>query len=89
VRFLVIPQTGAIAYSADGFSFLESTKTRASFLPGRWLEFIAKDNGQNAIPPGGNVFTAGAIETRGDALIIGQKTLRLQDLEQLAPKPKK
>ncbi|MDQ1470992.1 MAG: hypothetical protein QOJ99_2472 [Bryobacterales bacterium] len=89
VRFVVIPQTGAIAYSADGFSFLESTKTRASFIPGHWLEFISKDNGQTAIPPGGNVFTAGAIETRGDTLVIGQKTLRLQDLEQLAPRPKK
>jgi hypothetical protein len=89
LRFVVIPQTGAIAYSADGFSFVETTKTRASFIPGHWLEFIAKDNGQSAIPPGGNVFTAGPIETRGDALVIGQKTLRLQDLELLAPKPKK
>jgi hypothetical protein len=89
VRFLVIPPSGEIAWSADSFTFLENGKTRASFLPGRWLELINKDNGQSAIPAGGNAFVAGAIGTRGDSLLVGQKTYRLQDLEQMVPKPKK
>ena len=86
VRFVVVPPNGSVAYSANGFSFLESPKTRASFLPGRWLEWINKDNGQNAIPPGGNAFSPGAIDAKGDALVLGgQKSYRLQDLELLAP----
>jgi hypothetical protein len=90
VRFVVIPPNGAVAFDSDGLSVLESASRRASFLPGRWLEFINKENGQNAIPAGGTAFQQGAIEARGDALVFGgQKTLRLQDLEQLAPKPKR
>ncbi len=90
VRFLVVPPNGAVAYSANGFSFLESAKTRASFLPGRWLEWINKDNGQNAIPAGGNAFAPGAIDIRPDALVVGgQKSIRLQDLESLVPVPKR
>jgi hypothetical protein len=36
-------------------------------------------------------FTAGAIETAGDALIFGdnRKALKLEDLEELAAKPKR
>jgi hypothetical protein len=90
VRFIVIPSNGAVAWTADGFTFLESAKTRAAFLPGRWLEFVNKDNGQNAIAAGGVVFNPGAIDAAGDALTFaGQKTLRLQDLEQLIPKVKR
>jgi len=89
VQFLVIPPTGAVAWSADGFFFLESLKERAALQPGRWLEFLNKDNGQNALPAGGSVFGAGAIETRGDALAVGHKTFRLQDLEQMASKTKR
>ena len=89
VRFLVVPPTGAVAYEADGFSFLESAKARATFLPNRWLEWLNKDNNQNTLPAGGNVFAGGALEPRGDALVTGQKTFRLTDLEQLASKPKK
>jgi hypothetical protein len=58
VRFIVIPATGAIAWSADGFSFLEGAKSRAVFWPGRWFELLNKDNGQNSLPPGGVPFTA-------------------------------
>ncbi|MES1261965.1 MAG: hypothetical protein ABUS49_09525 [Acidobacteriota bacterium] len=89
VRFLVVPPADAIAWNADGFFFLEAARTRASLLPGRWLEWINKDNGQNAIPAGGIVFGSGPIEARGDVLTIGPKTWRLQDLEPLAPKPRK
>ena len=89
VEFLVLPPAGAVAYTSGGFTLLESAKTRASFLPGRWLELLDKDNGSSLLPAGGMVFNQGAIEVRGDALVFaGQKTLRLPDLEQLAPKPK-
>jgi hypothetical protein len=87
VRFLVVPPSGGVAYTANGFSFLESAKVRAAFWPGRWLEWINKDNGQSAIPAGGNAFSAGVIEARGDALVVGPKSLRLQDLEAMLPAP--
>lgn len=77
VRFVVIPPAGEVAWSADGFSFVEGAKTRAAFLSGRWLEFVNKDNGRNAIPAGGVTF-AGPFET-----------LRLADLEPMLPKAKK
>jgi hypothetical protein len=77
VRFLVVPPNETVSWNADGFSFLESAKTRASFLPGKWLEFLNKDNAQSAVPPGGVAFTA-----------RGLKGLRLQDLEPLLPKKK-
>ena len=78
VRFVVIPPTGAVAWMADGFSFLESAKIRAAFLPGRWLEYLNKDNGQNAIPAGGAPFTAPPLDS-----------LRLDALESLLPKSKR
>jgi hypothetical protein len=78
VRFVVIPQSGQVAWTADGFSFVESAKTRASFIAGRWLEFLGKDNGQNALPAGGVTFSGGPVET-----------LKLQDLELMLPKAKK
>jgi len=77
VRFIVIPQNNSVAWNADGFSFLESARTRAAFMPNRWLEFLNKDNGQNALPPGGIPSTQGPVET-----------LRLSDLEPLVPKAK-
>ena len=89
VRFVVVPPNGAVAFDSDGISLLESASRRASFLPGRWLEFINKESGQNAIPAGGTPYQQGSIEAKGDALVIGQTTLRLQDLEQQAPKPKR
>ena len=60
-------------------------------MPGRWLELIDKDNNQNLLASTGMPFTAGSIETRGDALAFqdGQKVVKLEDLEQLAPKPKR
>ena len=58
VQFLVIPPAG-VAGPPTVFLFSRARKTRASFMPGRWLEFINKDNNQNALPAGGDVF-AGA-----------------------------
>lgn len=72
VRFLVVPQGDTVSWDADGFTFLESVKTRASFLPGRWLEFLNKDNGHNAITPGGRAFA-------------NTPPKRLQELESLLP----
>ncbi|MGD1073692.1 MAG: hypothetical protein ABSB15_26580 [Bryobacteraceae bacterium] len=90
VRFLVIPQNGAVAFSSGGLSLLESAKERAAFLPGRWLEFIDKDSGQDLIAIGGTAFNPGPIDTRSDALVFaGEKIVRLPDLEQLLPKPKR
>jgi hypothetical protein len=89
VQFAVIPQSGSVAFSTSGFSFIESVKTRASFMPGRWLEFLNKDNNQNLLANTGVPFTSGPIEARGDALVFEEKTVRLEDLEQLAPKPKR
>jgi hypothetical protein len=87
VRFVVVPPNGAVAFDSDGISLIESATRRASFLPGRWLEFLNKESGQNSIPPGGTSYQPGSIEPQGDALLVGgQKTVRLQDLEQQAPK---
>jgi hypothetical protein len=79
MQFVVIPQSGAVAYTTSGFSFLESGKVRAAFMPGRWLEYVNKDNNQNLLPAGG---VAG---TNFEA----QKNLRLEDLESMIPKPKR
>jgi hypothetical protein len=91
VQFAVYPTGGAVAFSAGGFSLIESAKFRASFLPGRWLEFIAKDNNLNLLANTGVPFPTGAIEASGDALVLGdtQRTIRLPELEELAVKPKR
>jgi hypothetical protein len=60
--FLVIPPTGEIAWGAGGFTFLEDAKRRASLWPGRWFEFLDKDQGRDALPPGGQSFTV-AVES--------------------------
>jgi hypothetical protein len=89
VQFVVIPQNGAVAWSTAGFSFVESARARASFMPGRWLEFLNKENNQNELAAAGVAFTTGPIETRGDALTFqDQRVLKLEDLEQIVPKPK-
>lgn len=74
VRFLVLPQTGSVAWNSDEFSFLESTTARASFLPNRWLEMINKESGSDAQPPGGTAFSGGPVAS-----------LRLEDLQKAAP----
>jgi hypothetical protein len=89
VQFVVIPQTGAVAFSASGFYFIESAKTRASFMPGRWLEFLNKDNNQNSLGSTGIALTAGPIEVRGDGLVFPDKTVGVADLEELAAKAKR
>jgi hypothetical protein len=63
VRFVVLPPTGTVAWSAEGFSILESTKTRASFLAGQWLELIDKDSGADSQPAGGTAFHGGPVES--------------------------
>lgn len=93
VRFVVIPQNSAVAFTSDGLSVLEGAKARAVFLAGpsagRWVEFIGKDNNRNVLPAGGVPFTPGAIESNGDGLTFATgKTLRLADLELLVPKPR-
>jgi len=90
IQFAVFPQGGAVAFSTGGFSLIESAKFRASFLPGRWLEFLNKDNNQNLLASTGAPFTAGGIEAAGDSLIFAAtRTVKLQDLEELATKPRR
>jgi hypothetical protein len=89
IQFVVIPQAGAVAFAASGFSFIESAKVRASFMPGRWLEFLNKDNNQNLLVSTGVVFTPGPIEVRSDSLVFADRTVRIEDLEQIAAKPKR
>jgi hypothetical protein len=74
VRFVVLPPDSSVAWSAGEFSLLESTKLRASFAAGRWLEMVNKDTGADSQPPGGTPFNRGPVET-----------LRLEDLERPAP----
>jgi hypothetical protein len=73
IRFVVLPPTGTVAWSAEGFSILESAKTRASFLANQWLEMIDKDSGGDSQPAGGTVFNGGPVES-----------LKLEDLMKLA-----
>ncbi len=91
IQFAVYPTGGAVAFSTGGFSLIESAKFRASFLPGRWLEFIAKDNSLNLLANTGMPFATGVIEASGDALVMGdtRRTIRLPELEELAAKPKR
>jgi hypothetical protein len=91
IQFAVYPTSGAVAFSTSGFSLIESARFRASFLPGRWLEFIAKDNNLNLLANTGMPFATGVIETSGDALVLGdtRRTIRLSELEELAAKPKR
>ncbi len=90
VQFAVFPEGGAVAFSTGGFSLIESAKFRASFMPGRWLELVNKENNENLLASTGMPFKPGPIQIRGDALAFqdGQQVLKLEDLQQLAPKPK-
>ena len=76
LQFVVIPPIGATAYSTGGFSVLESARQRAVFIPGRWLEFLDKESGQNLLPAGGITFAA-------------PKATTLEELKALLPKPNK
>jgi hypothetical protein len=57
VRFVVLPPAGPLPWSADGFSFVESTKARASYFADRWLEMIDKESGKDEQPAGGTPIT--------------------------------
>ena len=70
VRFVVLPPTGSVTWSEEGFSFLEDTKSRASFLGNQWLEMIDKESGRDTQPAGGTPFAGANIET-----------LKLEDLK--------
>ncbi len=88
IRLVVLPQTGAVGWSAEGFHFLESLHQRATFLPGRWLEFIGKENGRDQLPAGGIPFQGGILRTSGEELLVGppvNRNLRLPDLPALLP----
>jgi len=62
-----------VAWSAEGFSIFENTKTRATFLSGQWLELIDKESGADSQPAGGTVFHGPPLES-----------LKLKDLMKLA-----
>ena len=89
MRLVVIPQTSAVAWAADGFVFLESLHQRASLLPGRFLELVNKDNGKDAVPPGGVSLPGGPLRPSGEEVLAGppaNRVFRLTDLEALVPK---
>jgi len=77
VRFVVIPQNDAVAYSDGEFSFIESGRYRAAFLPGRWLELVDKENNRNLLPDRGVPYTD------------GQKVAKPEDLLPLVPQAKR
>lgn len=86
-RMAVIPGSGETAWTADGFFFLESTAARASFLPGAWLEYVAKEQGEERLPQPVAPFSPGPISVNGDALLLaGGRTIRLSDLERMLPR---
>src|SRR6185312_7220535 len=68
VEFVVIPASGAVVWTASGFSFVESLKSRASFMPGRWLELIGKENGQNQLAAGGVAYDGDPASARTEEL---------------------
>ena len=76
VRFVVIPATGTVTWTAEGFSILENSKSRASFLANRWLEMIDKDSERNTQPDGGTIFNGGPVES-----------LKMEDLQPARPSP--
>jgi len=87
LRVLVIPPGGEMAWTADGFYFLESAALRASFLPGAWLEYLAKERGEERLPAPVTPFSPGPIAIERDALVFsGGRTVRMADLERLAPR---
>ena len=73
VQFAIIPDHGSVAYATSGFSFMETTKARATFMPGKWLEYVTKDNGQELLPAGGVPFAHA-------------EPLRFEDLEPMLPR---
>jgi len=86
-RVVVIPAAGEMAWTADGFYFLESTALRASFLPGSWLEYLAKERGEERLPAPVTPFSPGPITAEREALVFsGGRTVRMADLERLSPR---
>ena len=86
-RVLVIPAAGEMAWTADGFYFLENAAQRASFLPGTWLEYVAKERGEERLPAPLTPFSPGPIIAEREALVFsGGRTVRMADLERLAPR---
>src|SRR5207245_1841556 len=80
-RVLVIPAAGDVAWTADGFYFLENAAVRASFLPGTWLEYLAKERGEERLPGQTNPFSPGPITAERDELVFaGGRTVRMADL---------
>ncbi len=57
VRFVVIPQNEAVKWTSGGFDVIETSKIRASFLAGRWLEMIDKSTGTDSQPAGGTAWS--------------------------------
>jgi hypothetical protein len=94
MRVLLLPRTGAIAWSADLDGdgspewILESQKVRAVFSSrdgGRWMEFTWKDTGGNFLPEAGAFAQPGTplVRATGNALeFVGNgwsRTARLTD----------
>ena len=78
IRFLVLGND-ATRIDSGPFRLMENGRFRAVFLPGRWLQFLNKESGKDALPAGGITF---------DTAKFAQDNVRLEDLPAMIPKPK-
>jgi hypothetical protein len=73
VRFVVLDNDTS-HLSSGPFDVMENARFRAVFMAGRWLEFLNKDSGKDALPVGGVAF---------DGVKKPPTTLRIEDLQAL------
>ena len=76
IRFLVVG-TEDVRLSSNPFEILETARYRAVFTSGRWLEFLNKETGRDALPAGGITF-----DTSG----VTSGSVKIEELAGLAPK---
>jgi hypothetical protein len=73
VRFVVLDNETS-HLSSGPFDVMENARFRAVFMAGRWLEFLNKDSGKDALPVGGVAF---------DGAKNPPTNLRIEDLQAL------
>jgi hypothetical protein len=71
VRFVVLDNETS-HLSSGPFDVMENARFRAIFMAGRWLEFLNKDSGKDALPAGGVPF---------DDAKKPPSSLRIEDLQ--------
>jgi hypothetical protein len=94
VRLLAVPRNQALAWQADldgdGVSewVLENYRVRAVFSTagGRWLEFVWKDTGVNALPPEGALLAPGRMEIEASGATLRFSSGRVVALHPTEPR---